>query len=113
MCYSCSVFIEIEGMRHSRQAGKAALPRWVAVACVLIALLFAGLEATHVHATASSGNVGRPCAICISAHANAPVVASQCLSVAVTVAILAVSYDVDVKGVPAELTLFIRPPPAV
>jgi len=83
------------------------------VACILIALLFAGLEATHVHATASSGNVGRPCAICISAHANAPVVASQSLSVVLTVAILAVAYEVDVKGVPADLTLFIRPPPSI
>jgi hypothetical protein len=100
-------------LTEARQLGKRALPRCIAVACILIALLFAGLEATHIHGAARSGNAGSPCAVCISAHANAPLAAPQSIPVILTSALLVVPYDVDVKGVPVELTLFIRPPPTV
>lgn len=95
-----------------RHIERKALPQWIAVACVLMALLFAGLESTHIHGSARSGNTGGPCAVCISAHANAPTVAPQSLPVLLTVAIVAVPDEMAGKAVLSDLNLFIRPPPA-
>jgi hypothetical protein len=88
-----------------------ALPRWIAVACVLIALLFAGLESTHVHGPAGSGNVGRPCVICISAHASAPTVTTTTIPVLLMVEGVAVPYAIEASSSTNLLDIFIRPPP--
>jgi len=97
-------------LQNRRQPAAGSFPRWLAVVCVIMVLLFAGLEATHNHAASTTGG---PCAICISAHANAPVAAVQWLLILLTLGIVAISGDVDGKGVPVDLPLFIRPPPAV
>jgi hypothetical protein len=102
----------LKALTHTRQVEKKAFPQWVAVACVLIALLFAGLEATHVHGAARSGNASGPCAICISAHANAPIVTVTTVPVTLTVEIVAIPYEIEAKSITNLLEIFIRPPPS-
>ncbi|MBZ5521111.1 MAG: hypothetical protein LAP21_02510 [Acidobacteriia bacterium] len=98
-------------MTHTRQTERKAFPQWVAVACILIALLFAGLEATHVHESARSGNVGGPCAVCISAHANAPTATVTAVPAILMVAIVAIPYEIEANSITNLLDIFIRPPP--
>jgi len=83
----------------------------VAVVCVLIALLFAGLETTHVHSAARSGNAG-PCLVCVSAHSNAPAVTVTAVPVSLTVEILAIPCATEAHSVTNLLDIFIRPPPS-
>jgi len=90
------------------QVEKKALPRCIAVACILIALLFAGLEATHIHGAARSGG---PCAICVSAHANAPAVVVTAIPVILMVEIVAIPYEIEANSITHLLDIFIRPPP--
>jgi uncharacterized membrane protein len=87
------------------------IPRWVAVVCVLTALLFAGLEATHVHSGARSGNAG-PCLVCVSAHSNAPVVSVTTISLSLTVEMVAIPYAIEANSITNLLDIFIRPPPS-
>lgn len=92
---------------------KSSLRIWLALSCVLLVLVFFALEATHVHsAVASAGGSRTPCVVCISAHANAPVLAFDSLLALLTVAIVAVSYYAGGKGITRVSKIFIRPPPA-
>lgn len=84
--------------------------RWIALSCVLLVLLISGLEATHVHSSASSSS--NPCAICISAHANVPTVTFHPLPVLYAVDVVAIPFQTEGKSTSPELQLFIRPPPA-
>jgi len=85
--------------------------RWIAVSCVLLVLLISGLEATHMHAGASSSSSSNPCVICISAHANAPAVVFHPLPVLYAVDVVAIPFPTEGKSTSPELQLFIRPPP--
>ena len=87
--------------------------RSVALGCVLLALFMGALEATHAHSEAAISRNSTPCAICLSAHAKAPVITVQLLPVIYPVETVAVAYDSEGKSTIAELSLFIRPPPSV
>ena len=82
----------------------------LALACVCLTLMFAGLESTHAH---SDAKITGPCAICISIHANAPAITFHLLPTLRPVQTLAVARPVEGLGIAKELRLFIRPPPSV
>lgn len=87
--------------------------RWMALTCIAMVLVFCGLEATHAHADARLTRNSAPCAVCISGHAKAPAVTFLALPLLMTVEIVAIPFLAEGKIIPPELTLFIRPPPAV
>jgi hypothetical protein len=88
------------------------LVRWVAVSCVLLALLMTGLEATHVHSGASLSQHSA-CAICLSVHPNTPALTFHFLPALHTLDIVAITQRPRGKSAASELRLFIRPPPSV
>jgi hypothetical protein len=89
------------------------LKRLFALSCILMTLLMAGTEATHAHADAAASRTSRPCAICVSVHANAPTVTFQSLPVLCTVDVVSLPSLTEGKSTAPELILFIRPPPSV
>jgi hypothetical protein len=89
------------------------LVRWIAMICVLLALVMTGVEAMHAHKDASISRNSSPCAICLSAHAKALTITVQFLPVIYTVESVAVTYKSQGKSPTPELSLFIRPPPSV
>ncbi|HEY6274440.1 MAG TPA: hypothetical protein VIX19_20840 [Terriglobales bacterium] len=92
------------------------IARWrrlLALGCVSLVLLFAGLAATHFHSDAQIACGSRPCAICISLHSNAPAVTAHSLDVLFVVDSVATPYVAEGKGFQVERAFFIRPPPAV
>jgi hypothetical protein len=100
--------------RSVNREGQFEHGRWqrcMALGCILLVLLFAGLEATHMHPDARLARSSEPCAVCISVHANAPAVTFHPLPTLLAVESLAVPFRVEHKGISKELRLFIRPPP--
>jgi hypothetical protein len=95
---------QLEGLRWRR---------WIALGCVSLVLLFAGLAATHFHSDAQIACGSRPCAICISLHSNAPAVTAHSLHVLFAIDSVAIPFVVEGKGFAVERAFFIRPPPAV
>jgi hypothetical protein len=87
--------------------------RWIALGCIVLVALFAGLEATHAHSDAQPARSSSPCAVCISVHANAPAVTSHPLPVLFATEAVAIPFRAEGHGIAAEIALFIRPPPAV
>ncbi len=87
--------------------------RLIALGCISLVLLFAGLAATHFHTDAQIACGSRPCAICISLHSNAPAVTAHSLHVQFAVDSVAVPFVAEGKGFAVERAFFIRPPPAV
>ncbi len=87
------------------------LKRFIALSCILMALVMAGLEATHAHSDTTVAS-SRPCALCISVHANAPTVTFQSLPVLYAVDVVAIPSLTEGKSTAPELSLFIRPPPS-
>ena len=87
--------------------------RWIALCCILLALLISGLEATHAHTGANAARDASSCAICISAHANAPAIVFGSLPVLYAVEIVSIPWRSQGTSAAPELALFIRPPPAV
>jgi hypothetical protein len=84
--------------------------RYLAVVCVLLLLVFAGLEATHAH---TDGKIpASSCAICVSAHASAPALTVHPLPTLRPVATLAVPLETRGHSTAVKHTFFIRPPPA-
>jgi hypothetical protein len=100
-------------LRRKGQLENGSLVRWIAMICVLLALVMTGVEATHAHADASISRSSSPCAICLSAHAKAPSVTVQFLPLIYAMETVAVTYESQGKGTAPELSLFIRPPPSV
>jgi hypothetical protein len=96
---------------RNRQFGESHLRRWAAQSCVLLVLLMIGVEATHAHPDAASARASSPCAICISAHAKAPVATFHALPTLSTLETLSIPFQVEGKGLVKEISLFIRPPP--
>ncbi|HYX51887.1 MAG TPA: hypothetical protein VE783_00430 [Candidatus Limnocylindrales bacterium] len=97
---------------NNTQFGKSSLWRWTAFTCILLVVLMTGVESVHAHSGVADGRASSSCAICISAHANAPVVSYHPLPTLAAVAMVAVPFQSQGKGISAELSLFIRPPPA-
>lgn len=86
---------------------------WIASGCVLLVLVFAGLEATHSHFDARRAQNSAPCAFCVSVHANTPVITVHPLPTLRAVEIVAIPLQTEGKSAAPDLTFFIRPPPAV
>lgn len=87
--------------------------RSMALGCLFLVLAFAGLEATHAHSDAQMARSSSPCAVCISVHANSPLVMTHDLPVLFSVEAVTLPFRATGHAVAAELTLFIRPPPVV
>ena len=98
---------------HQGQLENRSLMRWIALVCVLLALVMTGVEATHAHSDAAISRNSAPCAICLSAHAKAPTITVQLLPLVYAVETVAVTYESHGKSASADLSLFIRPPPYV
>jgi hypothetical protein len=94
------------------QLEKSSLWRWTALTCVLLVVLMTGVEAVHAHSGVPNGRTSSSCAICISVHANAPAVSYHPLPTLAAVEMVAIPFQTQGKGISAELSLFIRPPPA-
>jgi hypothetical protein len=86
--------------------------RCIALGCLFLVLAFAGVEATHAHSDAMARS-SSPCAVCISVHANSPLVITHDLPVLFSVEAVTLPFRATGHAVAAELTLFIRPPPVV
>ena len=85
----------------------------ISTACLLLILLFAGLEAMHVHSGPGvAQNSSTSCQICISAHSNAPAVTVSFIAVLLAVEIIAFLPEIESKDVARSLELFSRPPPS-
>jgi hypothetical protein len=85
--------------------------RWLAVVCVFLLLVFAGVEATHAHADGPLSGSSSSCALCVSAHANALAVTFVPLPAPLITEAVDVPFHPQVRGLVGELSLFIRPPP--
>ncbi|HET9838861.1 MAG TPA: hypothetical protein VFR84_11540 [Candidatus Angelobacter sp.] len=99
-------------MAGYRQFETGSLRRWIALSCVVLALLISGLEAMHAHSDAAVSRNSAPCAICLSVHVNASTVNVQALPQRHTVEAIAIPYRPEGKSAVSEHHLFIRPPPA-
>ena len=100
-------------MMRDRQFEVRRRQRFLALVCVGLALLFAGLESIHTHADAKLVSSSAPCAICISIHSNAPAVTLHLLPTLLPVQAVPAVREAEGEGIAEELQLFIRPPPAV
>ena len=87
--------------------------QWIGSSCILLVLVFAGLEATHAHVDARRVQNSEPCAFCVSVHANTPVITVHPLPTLRAVEMVAIPFQTEGKSAAPELTFFIRPPPAV
>jgi hypothetical protein len=86
---------------------------WAALCCLSVLLAFAWLETTHAHPAGELARGSTPCAVCIAVHANAPALTAHPAPVLFTVETLTASFRAERKDITAEISLFIRPPPAV
>jgi hypothetical protein len=93
---------------NARQFGAGQPQRWIAALCLVVILVFTGVEAVHVDHDSNT-----PCLICISAHANAPAVIVHVLPVLLAVEILPILYEIDGQSIASQMRLFSRPPPTV
>jgi hypothetical protein len=72
--------------------------------------VFTGLEATHFHSDAQPP--ASSCAICVSAHANAPAIIVYSLPTLRPVARIVVQLETERQTTALKRTFFIRPPPS-
>lgn len=92
--------------------GETKLRRCIALFCLLLVVVLTSTEAVHIHPDSAISRDGARCLLCLSLHANAPVVTAQPLPVQFAVAMMAVTYEVRAQGIASRLELFTRPPPA-
>jgi hypothetical protein len=88
------------------------LRRFAAVGCIVLVLLLSGIEATHAHSDVASVS-SSPCALCLSVQGNAPAITCHVLPTLSAVETLVSPEMTETHGILRELSLFIRPPPAV
>ncbi len=100
-------------MTKKAQFEKSLLLRFTAVACILLVLVFSGLEATHSHPHARMASGSGNCAVCVGLHNNAVAPTLHAMPTLLTVAIVAVAPQLQVQGIGKEISLFIRPPPVL
>jgi hypothetical protein len=96
----------------NRHCETSSLRRITALACISLVLLLAGLEATHAHSDVANVR-SSPCAICLSVHANAPAVMVLVMPTLAMLDTLVTPSLVEGHGIQREISLFIRPPPAL
>lgn len=92
------------------------ISRWrrlIALGCVSLVLLFAGIAALHFHSDTQIACGSRSCTICISLHSNAPAPTAHAFQVVFAMDSVATPYVAEGKGFAIERAFFIRPPPAV
>jgi hypothetical protein len=89
------------------------MKRWASLGCLVLALLMATLEATHAHSGPGSARATSHCAICISVHANAPAIAFHPLPTLCALEAATTPLEPEGRGIIKEISLFVRPPPAV
>jgi len=94
------------------QIGGTAFQRWMTALCLLLVVVLTSAEAIHVHPDGAISRDGTRCLLCVSLHAKAPVASARPLPVQFTVTDLAVTYEVQAKGIASRLELFTRPPPS-
>ncbi len=99
-------------VNHKGLFGNGPWQRWMALGCLFLLLAFVGLEATHAHSDGQLARSSSPCAVCISVHANSPAMTAHPLPVLFAFEAVTVPFRAERKAVAAELSLFIRPPPA-
>ena len=87
--------------------------RLMALGCVSLIVLFAGIAATHFHPDTQVACGSRSCTICVSLHSNAPALTSHSLHVQFAIDSVATPFVAEGKGFAVERAFFIRPPPAV
>lgn len=95
------------------QFGATIFQRWMTVFCLLLVVVLTSAEAVHMHPDSVISRDGSRCLLCFSLHANAPIATAHPLPVQFAVTILAVTYEVQAKGIASRLELFTRPPPSV
>ena len=100
-------------MNRKSQLETGSWQRWLALGCITLVLVFCALEATHAHSDARPSRNSVPCTLCISGHAKALGVSFHAAPLLVAVEIVPVPFFAEGKNIGPELTLFIRPPPAV
>lgn len=93
------------------QSESSRLVRLIALSCVVLVLFISGLEAMHVHSNAAVSHNSPPCALCLTAHANAPAITIHVLPQIQAVEAIAIPSQVESKSAATKLLLFIRPPP--
>jgi hypothetical protein len=96
---------------HDGQFETGRLRAFVAISCLLLVLVFAGLEAMHAHPDGNLSGQSGHCALCITVHANAPALTFHPLPALRTVAMVALPALDQGQGIGKEISLFIRPPP--
>jgi hypothetical protein len=96
---------------RKRQFEAGGLKSSIVLCCLLLVLVFAGIEATHAHSDGKISGQSGSCAVCVTAHASAPAVTFHSLPALLAVAMVAVPALEQDKSIGAELSLFIRPPP--
>jgi hypothetical protein len=98
-------------LTRNRQSEPGRLKSSIVLCCLLLVLVFAGIEATHAHADGKISGQSGPCAVCITGHASAAPVTFHPLPALRTVAMVATPALEQDKSFGVELSLFIRPPP--
>ena len=84
--------------------------RWLAVACVVFAVLLLAAQAMHVDP--DDGLSSGPCPICVSAHTSAPVAVVTAQLLLITIASVLILMEQQAPNAESFLPLFIRPPPS-
>ena len=87
--------------------------QWAALCCLSVLLLFACLETIHAHPAGDLSRGSNSCVICIAVHANAPALTANPIPVLFTVGTVLAPFRAERKSISADLSVFIRPPPAV
>jgi hypothetical protein len=84
----------------------------MALGCISLVLLFAGIAATHFHPDSQIACGSRSCTICISLHSNALALTAHSLHVLFATESVAIPFVADGEDFAVERAFFIRPPPA-
>lgn len=100
-------------MIKNGKTDKTAFQRWMTLFCLLLVVVLTSAEAVHMHSDSVISRDGSRCLLCFSLHANAPLASAHPLPVQFAVTLLAVTYQVEAKGIASRLELFTRPPPSV
>lgn len=80
--------------------------------CLLLVIVLTSAEAIHIHPDGAISRDGSRCLLCFSLHAKAPVASAHPLPLQFAVTMLAVTHEVQAKGIASRLELFTRPPPS-
>ena len=88
------------------------MQRVAALVCILLMLLFAGMEAVHSHSQTASATSSNICLLCASAQTTAPMAGMVWQMLLIAIGTIAIAREIKRQPQLAGLQLFIRPPPA-